>query len=237
MRTTTLIITLLLLAGCGPENSASAPQEELVLRTYEVPNGTAVELRLSIGNLLRSASEEGGNIGNTAVLDSGRIAVLAPTSIHEGVEDIIQKIGQSGRDEPSRIRFQIWLVKIQAGKNSNMPESLIPVQDSLQSVAENLGTATFSRIDYVEHIVRSGAQDASIGGHMLRGRVWDVLARGDKINAQFEFQSVRPGRPTGRIETEISFTTGETLVLGVVGAESQSEGDIFQAFVVRAERI
>lgn len=240
MRTISLLLVLLLLAGCGGGSgeSGTAPQDNLVLRTYEVPDGTALDLRLAVGNLLRSTSDEGGNIGNAAVLDSGRIAVLAPASIHAGVEDVIQNAGEAGREEPSRIRFQIWLVEAKAGSSSEIPASLAPVADSLRSVADNLGGATFSRMDYVEQVVRSGAHEASIGGHKLRGEVHDVIARGEHIEARFDLNSLQfvNNRPPGRVETEISFTTGETLVLGVVGAESEGEGETFQAFVVRAER-
>lgn len=229
MRVVTLLIAVLALSACGDDaGNVSSGAEALTLKTYQVPEGNANELSSTVLFLLRN---DPNNMGSARALGSHQIAVMAPASIHEGVEALIDSATKAKAGRSSRIRFHFWLVAVRPGESSEVTESLAPIQEALLSVSDNLGPATFTRLDYLEQVVRSESRVSRIGGNMLKAHVTDPIARADQVSAALELHS--PG--SGHIETEVTMKTGETVVLGLVGAESDGDGSGFQAFVMQVE--
>ncbi len=57
------------------------------------------------------------------------------------------------------------------------------------------------------------------------------MVRADQVSAALELHSPE----SGYLETEMTIKAGETIVLGLVGAENDGIGNGFQAFVMQAE--
>lgn len=229
MRVVTLLIALLALSACGDDaGEASSSEEALTLKTYEVPEGSANEISNTVVFLLRSDSK---GMGRARALGSDQIAVLAPASIHEGVEALINSATEAQASDSSRIRFHFWLVAIQPGESSDLEDSLAPISEALQSVSDNLGPAAFTRLDYLEQVVDSQSRVSRIRGNKLQAEVTSPMVRADRVSASLELHSPE----SGYLETEMTIKAGETIVLGLVGAENDGIGNGFQAFVMQAE--
>src|SRR3954469_10191629 len=87
-----LAIAALLLSGCR-----SAPQEDasaLVLRTYDVPKGTARSLVSTLKEALWIGGTEQKTAGRAVITPDGRLAVLATPNVHAGVQALVDEVAK-----------------------------------------------------------------------------------------------------------------------------------------------
>lgn len=227
MRVVLLILVTLFLAACEGENGGSDDnrREDLSLQTYEVPSEIGEEIRNSVSFLFTA---KGWQVGRARLIGSDKIAVLAPEAFHSDIEELIREAVDSFAGEPPRIKFRYWLVKIEPAETMEISKSLEKIESALQGISENIGPASYLRLDYAEHVVRSGAQ-ARIRGPLLGGSVQPV-ARGGMVTADLKLD-VTTGENIG---TDITIKNDEILVLALVGGSRDEASESFKAFVVQA---
>ncbi len=96
-RTLVAVLAVLSFAACESRsststNSVNGVPTNLVLRTYDVPNNGAQRLRGVLKDLLWFGSEGKDSnkyVGRADVGPDGRLIVLAPENVHEGVKTLV----------------------------------------------------------------------------------------------------------------------------------------------------
>lgn len=247
MRVFAFVSILLLLGGCapGPDNQAGSSKESLTMQIYEVPAGNAMPLTETIQGVLQHQSKNGADVGTARAFGSNRIAVLAPESIQKGVRTLVEASRKQANSPPERAVLHYWLVSVTPAASTKVPASLESISEALGSITDNLGSAEFSRLDYVQQVVRAESGSDTVSGRNLKivVRPWHIVD--NEISADLRVHAWESNIVNGKTQrSDIDFQTGmmslkagETLVLGLVGTTSGDSQEAFQALVVRAEML
>lgn len=236
-----LTILSLALAACQvPTGAPPSPQptevvddaagpDEPVLRTYAVPAGRAED----VAQVLRRALSQGPDTparGTVNQLDDGRLVVLAPASVHEGIGGLCRELEARGPvPPPPVVEISYWLVLARPGGDGvapTIPETLSP---ALEEIVRQDGAAEFSLLESTRVSSLAGARGEAKGRHVNVEQVASLAD--DAIVADIELE----GDAGSELDTRISLKPGELAVLGHAGRQldSESEGRLY--YVVRAE--
>lgn len=221
------LFALLTVAGCQSASKPEAPQAELVaepdasapaavseepiMRTYEVPNGRAEELR----SVLRTALSMGNDHpprGRVSRLDDNRIVVVAPPSIQAGVAELCRDFeGQEARPAPITVGVDYWIVKATPAPEGSAEELPGP----LESVATEILRDGPAHLSLLEHLELSSTPHewSHVEGRAARlrqrfSRYEDRLI----MNLQFEMSD-----SPSKVETSVAVEPEKFLVLGHAG--------------------
>ena len=240
MRNLIVPLFILALSGCGAGDAEipGGAVNPVVLKTYQVPAHAAREIENSLSYLLSGSGERDQALGRATLLGADRIAVAAPAAMHGSIARLIETGSDSAPGEVRRLRFNYWLVQARPGEELDIAKDLAPIEGALRQLGGDVGAMEFSRVDFVQNVLLSGAR-AQVSGAHLQGNV-HAVARDDRIAADL---ALLVNRGEGRVETEIEMADGETIVLALVGgsaaqgeAEDSGNRSGFLAFAIRAER-
>ncbi len=201
----------------------------VVIRTYLVSPSSAAEVESSVNTLLLRAKEQGGTFGRARMVSANLMAVSAPETMQSGIADVIGQLEAAPERETVRIRIHIWLVAGTPAASVQFDENAVILKDTLEQASAFAGAKRYEVLDYVQSAFRSGAR-ASVHGGDLGGEV-EAIVRGERIAARLELLS--RSAQNRRIETEIDFKVGETVLLAQTGNGGQ-DGEV-RLFIVRAE--
>lgn len=103
------------LLGCDSQRTtqpaAPAPAaSDITLRSYDLPPGHGPKIRPILSNLMKKGDDQ--PVGRTALSPDGRLIVLAPESIHQGVASFLKDLKESGSEvkPPPSIALSYWLI-------------------------------------------------------------------------------------------------------------------------------
>jgi len=227
------------LTACEPQRAPTqAPPassgSDLTLRTYDVPPGHGPKLRPILANLLKRGDEP---IGRTALAPDGRLVVLAPASIHEGVAAFLKdaKKDDGAIKPPPTIALSYWLVVAAPGSSPDAqrcgPKGLKCLRagpDLIKAVeavdATHGPDAGKMHYDLLEHLsVRSmDSEHANLHGAAAHIHQRAAVV-GDKIIADLEVKVMRPQAPG--VETRLQFSPEQTVILGQVAFREDPKGE------------
>jgi len=240
----TLGVAMLCLAACGrpaPTDSATAGLE---LRTYEVPEGYKNEITARLRYLLQGTEES--PVGRVTEGAGGRLIVLAPPLIHEGLQSLIRDMkGLGPVPPPPQVRLTYWLVMgwpAATGTAANRPfivsgpAGLQEIEPALAGIAETQGPTEFRLLERME-IVSTGQDWARARGR-LAGVGQRTAVSGEAVVAELD---ISLGRQS--LATEVVIRPGQRLVLGQTGAAEEvvkvfadgRAGDVTLYYVVAAD--
>lgn len=142
---TALLASLLLFTACPqpPATATPAPggiPPNLQLRSYEVPNQGAQRLRGVLMQLLWFGSDSKDSnkyVGRADVGPDGRLIVLAPESVHEGVKAIVASVTAHPVKEPGTVRIDYFsgLSTAQMAEALGIPPGTVSSRRSLAMAA------------------------------------------------------------------------------------------------------
>lgn len=230
-----LITCLVALSSCDltkhPETTSNGVPSNLVLRSYDVPNNGAQRLRGTLKDLLWFGGDnKDANrfVGRADVGPDGRLIVLAPESVHDGVKTIIASLASSPTKEPNTIRIDYWVVRGSAG-DGELPANLGEIATALNEVKKNDGPMAF---DLVEKLSVSALPNERgvMDGRDTRVRQFTNVVDGNVI-ADLDLE--RFGQ---KLSTRVRIKPGVVVVLGSAGMTSTDQKDTTHSvyFVVRA---
>lgn len=228
-----VLVCLVALSSCLPGRTDATPPgavpTNLVLRSYEVPNHGAQQLRSVLKDLLWFGSDgKDANrfVGRAEVGPDGRLVVLAPPDVHEGVKSLVASLASAPpRKEPGTARLDYWVVKGVPGEGE-LPANLNEVAAALNEVKKNDGPMAFT---LVEKLTVSSLPDehGSIDGRDTRVRQRITSVDGALVaNLNLE-------RTNQRVDTKVRLAPGVVAVLASAGMSGPEAGQSIY-FVVRA---
>jgi len=162
------VVLVLMLAGCNaPSGIESA---DLELRSYTVPQGLE-ERMVQVLSALMVRGEE--RVGRAMTGPNGLVLVLAPGSVHAGIDRVLQQLDSTNVDlgAPQTIEITYWLVlgrpaergDAAAGQDRRLQE----IQPALDTIAGEQGATRFEVVERLKVSSVPGEQGA-IGGRTVR---------------------------------------------------------------------
>lgn len=237
-RTLTLALAVFACSSCDPRGSSGPSATggvptDLVLRSYEVPNGGAQRLRSVLKDLLWFGSEGKDSnkyVGRADVGPDGRLIVLAPESVHEGVKALVASVTTNPIKEPGTIVLSYWVITGAPGKSEAAPAAgLAEVAPALAELEKNDGPMSFTLVEKLQVSSLSGEQ-AKLNGRDTSVRQFATMVDG-QLTADLSLD--RMGQ---RLETRVRLTPGQLVVMASSGAPTKDQTDSGRTvyFLVRA---
>lgn len=229
-----LITCLVALSSCDlskhPENTGTGVPSNLVLRSYEVPNNGAQRLRGTLKDLLwfgNESKDANRFVGRADVGPDGRLIVLAPESVHDGVKTIIANLATSPAKEPGTVRIDYWVVRGAAGEGE-LPANLGEIATALNEVKKNDGPMAFDLVEKLSVSSLPNERGVMDGRDTRVRQVTNVLDG----NVVADLDLERFGQ---RLSTRVRLKPGVIAVLASAGMASADVKDTTHTvyFVVR----
>lgn len=232
LRTVISSLCLVALAACPrPSDSPQDAPTNLVLRTYEVPKGTAQQLRSTLQTVLWLGGENkdaNKYAGRADVTPDGRLLVLAPENVQEGVKALVSSVSAAPA-QPDSVRLEYWVVRGTPGK-SEVAANLHEVAPALKEVEQNDGEMTFALVEKLAVRSQNG-ESGRIGG---RDTHLEQFIR--STDNGVVLADVRLERFAQKLDTRVKLQPGALVVLASAGMTSpdNSTANSTIYFVVRA---
>lgn len=244
-----VILSMILFMGCNsPEKEQLNSPESLVLKSYQVPERLAKEIRQTMNTLLGRGEESGssaqGPIGRALLAPDGQILISAPQSFHKGVEEFIERIKKNNPAPSPSAEVRYWIVAARKAeyplnpdaaavsglandlKNPYEPDELMAVRPALDAIIDNQGYMEFKLLDQVS-VTSSGEGSRSKLRGAFIGINQSLTAYNDgtvMIKPEISWFSgsinVKDRLKTrGSINTVIETKSGEFVVIGQLSQE------------------
>jgi hypothetical protein len=187
------------------------------MATYEAPAPIADK----VAGVLRSLLAEGEPpAGRVAALPGGRIVVVAPASIHEGIRSFIASV-RSGPlpPPPAAIRIRYWLVLGRPAATPNGIEQLGEAAPAMEAAMVATGPLDLRLLDRVE-LISLENEHASAEGR--RAEIGQLAARAENGI----FADLRIGT-RAQLDTRVLLEPGKLVVLGQVGYDERESAELF----------
>jgi hypothetical protein len=207
--------TALLVVGCGGAEG-DGPSDHLELRNYQVPEIYQSEIRSTLQSVLRSRADE--PIGRVSELPGGKLAVLAPASVHEGIENLLKDFADAeglaaGRES---ISLDYWFLvgrPLNGNAGTGLDDRRISaIRPALDRIREVDGPLEFRLIEKINLI--------SMQGHSAtaQGRFAQVHHRASAIgDAAVAEVTIQYFNHSHRLESNITLEQDQILVLAQTG--------------------
>ena len=232
---TRALLVALVLSSCLPSSSTPPPANgvptNLVLRSYDVPNGGAQRLRSVLKELLWFGSEGKDSnkyVGRADVGPDGRLIVLAPESVHDGVKSLVASVTANPIKEPGTVRLTYWLVLGAPGKSETPPPlALAELAPALAELEKNDGPMSFTLVEKLNLGSLSG-EKGELNGRETWVRQFATMQDGQLVaDINLEHQGQKIG-------TRVRMDPGQVVVLATSGAPTKDNVDRSVYFLVRA---
>jgi hypothetical protein len=233
-RSSIVLAALAALGACGPFEKREKREEELVLRSYAVPEETARRMKQALSQVFYtggSGANDAKFVARADVGPNGQLLVLGTASIHEGVRAMVAELGKTQPTAPQTVEITFWLVLGKRGEGPKDP-ALAEIQGTLDEVAKAEGPSQFSLFERL----RVSALDGEHGETRGRSAVAEQRVTLVGPSAVGDIK-VHAGKH--HLETRLSFTPGQSIVLGESGYEpegkpSGGDRDTTLYYVIRA---
>ncbi|MFT3712950.1 MAG: hypothetical protein QM817_35305 [Archangium sp.] len=198
---------------------AGAVPSNLVLRSYDVPNGGAQRMRGVLRELLWFGSDGKDSnkyIGRADVGPDGRLIVLAPESVHEGVKALVANVTANPVKEPGTVRLDYWVVSGVPGKAEAPAGNLQEVAPALTEVEKNDGPMAFTLVEKLTVSSLSNERGSVDGRDTHVRQFTNVMA--DEITADIDLE--RFGQ---KLATRVRIKPGVLTVLASAGMTTRGD--------------
>ena len=210
-------------------HSRHAESPPPLLRTYEVPEGTAVALRDTLSRVFAGSKNEGAT-ARVAVAPDGRLVVAGPDRIHEGVAEMLQQMKAVTRGRPS-VAVTYWIVRATPTAASRFDPSLDEIRAPLMAATRGQTVEVTS----VERVTLRSAQDVRASHEGRSAEVRQTLRReDDRLLGDLEVE--HHGPRGAELRTQVELPPGAPVVIGEMDLDADESGARPRLLlVVRAE--
>lgn len=199
-------------SGPAPAPAATpAPAEQpVVMRTYEVPGMRAAELAAVLQRVLRTAPDQPPR-GRVTAMNEGRVVVVAPPGIHEGVDRLCTELTDTDTAPPKTVQVSLWLVFAEPADASDASE----IPDISETLDEVSAATEPARYTLGERVTLSSLINAEAKAQGRLGRYEQVAtAHGRDIVADLEVDLFEY---RNSLRTRVTLEPGQTVVVGQTG--------------------
>jgi hypothetical protein len=212
-----LVVVVWSLAAC--DLGRSKPDDGLVLRTYEVPSGSVQRLRAALMEVFKLGADKDAPkyAGRADVTPDGRLIVLAPEQVQDGVKGFVDSVMKNPPKGPEAVTLTYWVLTGVAG--AEQKEALPTELDAaLAEVRKADGPQAFSLVEKLSLSSTSG-EFARIMG---RDTSVDQTATATATDVTADVRLERPGQ---RLSTRVRLAPGKLVVLAASGAPLKDAKD------------
>jgi hypothetical protein len=193
--------------------TVSRPAEDVVIRAYDVPEGSAERYQSVLQHLL-SGTKKGELAARVGATPDGRVVVAGPESIQQGVEKLIAGLKQLP-EAPETVGITYWVVAARSAEQLSLDASLREISDPLTELSKREGGLAFRAIDKIA--VRS-SNDASASHDGRRTMVKQhVQTQAGKLMAELKIRS--SDARSGPLDTRVPLLSGKPIVIGEMGVD------------------
>jgi hypothetical protein len=134
-------------AGTASQHAASP---ELLLRTYQVPEGEADSIRRTLDALFRVKSEQ-VTPARVEVFPDQQLAVYATEATHQSVAAVLAQLKPSVTIKPAMAKISYWLVLAKPETQAAEPTGgLLEVKAALKQISQQHGALQFELLERLE---------------------------------------------------------------------------------------
>ncbi len=205
--------------------AASNAPTDLVLRTYDVPNDGAAQLRSVLKDLMWFGSggqdNKGQAVGRADVGPDGRLVVLASEGVQEGVQALIAQMAKAPAKARPTIEVSYWFVlgTPTTAKDAARPAALGEVAAALSEIEKADGPQQFTLQEKLSVSSLTG-EYASVEGRSWKvGQTASATAGG--VSAELRLSTSGPQH----IDTRVKLAPAQIVVLGSSGAGTPGKED------------
>ena len=218
----------LLTTGCrgAPPDDANG----LVLRTYDVPKGSARALVATFKDTFwMGGKSDGGDmklIGRASITPDGRLAVLASQNVQVGVQTLIDEVTKHPPTYEQSIELHYFVV---LGKPAASPQpppaGVSEIQPALDEITRSQGPQTFTLAQRVRLTSQNGDDGMSETEQL---KVYQKAAQtNDGVDAYVDIRFAK-----NRVETRVHLGADRIVVLGATQQSDAPDGPTLY-YVVR----
>lgn len=218
-------------APAAPEAAADVGPGEPQLRTYTVPPEQSRALTRAIRGAL-AMGKETPPLGTVDDLPDGRILVVAPPGIQEGIAALLRDVDVNRAPPVRTAEFDYWVVVAEPAAAPEGVDAVPALAPALQAIVDSQGPMRFSLL---ESMRLSSLLDerAEANGNRMRVSRQQVTEAGGRLVAEFELTASLAAK--GRTElfncsvacnqfrTRVHLDPGQLLVVGQAGIEAEGK--------------
>jgi hypothetical protein len=226
-----LAALIAILNGCH-----SAPAEDkdsLVLRTYDVPKGSARSV-VSTLDATFWMGEQQRRLGRVSMTPDGRLAVLASQNVQTGVQALVDEITKHPPTYEQSIELHYFVI---LGKPAASPQpppaGASEIQPALDEIVRSQGPQTFTLTERVRLSSVNGDDGKVETEHV---KIWQKAAQtNDGVDALVGIQLAKSEKSAfgDRIETRVNLGADRIAVLGATNQHSDASDGSTLYYVVR----
>jgi hypothetical protein len=214
----------------------SAPKEDadsLVLRTYDVPKGSA---RTVVATLDATfwMGEQQRRLGRVSITPDGRVLVLASQNVQVGVETLVEEITKHPPTYEQRVELHYFvLLGKPAASPQPPPEGVSEIQPALDEIVRSQGPQTFTLAQRVRLSSLNG-DDGEVETEQVK--IWQKAAQTNAgVDAHVGIQLAKNDKSTfgNRIDTRVQLGGDRIAVLGATSQHADAPDGSTLYYVVR----
>lgn len=224
-----LVATLLAVFSIGCRSSPPDDTSALVLRTYDVPKGSARAVVSTLKDTFWMGGKSDGSeqklIGRAAITPDGRLAVLASQSVQVGVQTLVDEVAKHPPtyDQSIELHYFVLLGK-PAASPQPPPAGVSEIQPALDEIARSQGPQTFTLSQRVRLTSQNG-DDGMAEAEQLK--IYQKVARtNDGVDAKVDIRFAK-----NRVETRVNLSADRIVVLGSQQSDAPDGSTLY--YVVR----
>ena len=202
---------------------APPPKTDMELQIYEVPQGTAGDLRTALARVLGNVNDaKEPATGRVTVTPDGRMVVLAPEKVQAGVRAIVEQVSKRPSVPPARIDMNYWFVlakKIPPADKAELPVELAEIKPALDELVRTQGPMQFRTLEHLKNSTIAGEHGRVDNGESVSAS-HDVSTTSGVVLARV---SLNTGRRN--IDTTVQLKPGQLVVLGQSGWKDKDAKD------------
>jgi len=207
IRNTAIFAVCLILAiglGLLLGNSFQEKPQGLTIKTYQVPEDRAEEIRSNLNGLFAADRSD----GRTQVVGSGSLVVKASDRYQYGIAKLIERLSKE-KPNPRSVRFEYWMVRAESGGSKARSQTLAPLKSTLDAITETHGAKDFILMEHLSFGTLNG-RDVRIKGALTEVKAKPYFNAG-AVDVELKVNTMAS---LGEIETSLSLKSGEFVVLG-----------------------
>ena len=225
------LLFLAALCALACNATPAAPEKpEMQLQVYDVPQGTARDLRGALNGALGNVKETADTaLGRASLAPDGRLIVLAPERIQMGVAALVDQAGKRPSTLPVPVDLTYWFVVGKRGAASVAP-GLEEIKPALDEIAKAQGPMQFRQLEQLKLSTVTGDVGTVFGdvAHVKQEIAYSPGAVMARVSLSVGGKSV---------ETTLQARPHQLIVLGQSGFKEADKGDeeatLF--YVIRAD--
>jgi hypothetical protein len=233
MRFPQAFLVVALLAGFSSACRAAPPDDTnaLVLRTYDVPKGSARAFISTFKDTFWMGGKSDGSemklIGRAAITPDGRLAVLATPNVQAGVQTLVDEVAKHPPTYEQSIELHYFvLVGKAAASPQPPPAGVSEIQPALDEITRSQGPQTFTLAQRVRLTSQNG-DEGKVEAEQLK--IYQKTAQtNDGVDANILIEFAK-----NRVDTRVHLGSDRIVVLGSTSQQADASDGSTLYYVVR----